>query len=61
MSSIPSVKEGQILSGTLFSEPMRIETVQSSGQDSWTLGLVGTKTERFRKGEEVLGSLPLAP
>ena len=49
MISSPSVKEGQVLIGTLFNEPMRVETVQPNGQDSWTLGLVGTKTERFRK------------
>ena len=49
MISSQSVKEGQVLIGTLFNEPMRVETVQPNGQDSWTLGLVGTKTERFRK------------
>src|SRR6266404_222219 len=41
--------EGQILTGPLFSEPMRVETVQANGAASWVLGLVGTRSERFRK------------
>jgi hypothetical protein len=41
--------EGQILTGSLFSEPMRVETVRSSGYGTWVLGLVGAQTERFRK------------
>lgn len=40
---------GQILTGPLFNEPMRVETVQSSGSASWVVGLVGTNSERFRK------------
>lgn len=40
---------GQILTGSLFSEPMRVETVQSNGSGSWIAGLVGTQTERFRR------------
>ncbi|MFQ5796878.1 MAG: DEAD/DEAH box helicase, partial [Candidatus Bipolaricaulia bacterium] len=42
------MREGQILTGALFHEPMRVETVRSNGPDSWTLGLVGTQSERFR-------------
>lgn len=34
--------------GSLFSEPMRVETVRSSGSETWIVGLVGTQTERFR-------------
>ena len=41
--------EGQILTGTLFSEPVRVETVQANGPTSWVVGLVGTQSERFRK------------
>ena len=41
--------EGQILTGPLFSEPMRVETVQATGPGSWVLGLAGTRSERFRK------------
>jgi len=39
---------GQVLTGPLFNELMRVETVRSNGPDSWTLGLVGTQSERFR-------------
>jgi SNF2 family DNA or RNA helicase len=39
---------GQILSGPLFSEPMRVETVRENGVTGWIVGLVGTQTERFR-------------
>jgi len=42
------IQAGQILSGPLFSEPMRVETVRASGAESWTLGLVGLQTEKFR-------------
>ena len=43
------IREGQILTGPLFSEPMRVETVAANGPAAWTLGLVGTGTERFRR------------
>ena len=43
------VRPGQIVTGALFSEPMRVETVLDAGSGAWTLGLVGTQTERFRK------------
>jgi len=49
MSEKLNLHEGQILRGSLFSEPMRIETVQPSGDGSLVLGLVGMQTERFRK------------
>ncbi len=42
------IRDGQILTGSLFSEPMRVETVRSNGAGSWVAGLVGTQTERFR-------------
>jgi len=44
-----TLAKGQILSGPLFNEPMRVETVAEAGPSSWTLGLVGTRSERFRK------------
>lgn len=44
-----SLQEGQILTGSLFSEPMRVETIRPHGPDVWDTGLVGTKTERFRR------------
>jgi superfamily II DNA or RNA helicase len=43
-----NIKPGQILSGPLFNEPMRVETVRQNGPDTWILGLVGTQSERFR-------------
>jgi len=43
----PSI--GQILKGTLFDEPMRIETVEQGVNNTWVLGLVGMQSERFRR------------
>ena len=43
------IREGQVLTGPLFSEPMRVETVRSNGVGSVEAGLVGQRTERFRK------------
>ena len=42
------ISEGQIFTGSLFSEPTRVETVRSGGPDTWIVGLAGTQTERFR-------------
>jgi SNF2 family DNA or RNA helicase len=42
-------EEGQILIGPQFSEPVRVETVRADGPSSWVLGVVGVKTERFRR------------
>ena len=41
--------EGQVVTGTLFSEPMRVETIRESGPGTWVVGLSGVNTERFRK------------
>src|SRR3990167_8981434 len=49
MSNQQPIHEGQILTGALFNEPMRVETVRTNGPDTWAVGLVGTQTERFRK------------
>lgn len=43
------LREGQILIGPQFNEPVRVETVQPNGPASWVVGLVGTQSERFRK------------
>lgn len=49
MSKLPlPVQSGQIIVGTAFDEPMRVETVRQSGDDAWVFGLVGIRTERFR-------------
>jgi hypothetical protein len=42
------LREGQVLTGPLFGEPMRVETVRAGGAGIWTVGLVGTRSERFR-------------
>lgn len=42
------LKQGQIVSGRLFSEPMRVETVSNTTDGTWRVGLVGTQTEKFR-------------
>lgn len=47
-SALP-LAEGQIVSGSLFSEPMRVETIRQNGPDTWAIGLSGVRTERFRK------------
>jgi len=46
-SKVPN--ERDILVGPHFDEPMRVETVQASGDGTWLLGLVGAKSERFRR------------
>ena len=43
------IRDGQVLNGPLFSEPMQVETVRPNGSGSWVAGLVGTQTERFRR------------
>ncbi|NLA40239.1 MAG: DUF3883 domain-containing protein [Smithella sp.] len=48
-ASSDSIHEGCIFTGSLFSEPMRVETAHTSNDGTWTVGLVGTHTERFRK------------
>ena len=44
-----TLREGQILTGPLFSEPMRVETVRADGADAWVAGLVGMRSEQFRR------------
>jgi hypothetical protein len=56
------LRPGLLLSGALFSEPMRIVTVTASGASRWTLGLVGARSERFRSvtlGQADVDSLTL--
>ena len=43
------IYEGQVLTGPLFSEPMQVETVRPNGADSVEAGLVGQRTEQFRR------------
>ena len=49
MSVETVLMEGQILTGPLFDEPMRVETVRAGDPDTWVAGLVGTHSERFRR------------
>ncbi len=56
-ASIPTIQEGCILTGPLFNEPMRVETVRPGGDNAWVVGLVGTQTERFRKVTLTAGDL----
>jgi superfamily II DNA or RNA helicase len=49
MSHAEAPREGQVFTGPLFNEPMRVETVQANGPASWIVGLVGVQSERFRK------------
>jgi superfamily II DNA or RNA helicase len=42
------LKQGQIVTGRLFNEPMRVETVSNTGDGTWRVGLVGAQTEKFR-------------
>jgi hypothetical protein len=48
MSGSP-LREGQILAGPLFSEPVRVETVSANGASAWTVGVVGVRSEQFRR------------
>lgn len=54
-SQIP--KEGQLLVGPLFNEPMIVETVRSGGTAVWTVGLVGSRTHQFRRVQLSEGEL----
>ena len=49
MTTEAAIKEGQILTGPLFSEPMRVETIRPNGSGVWTAGLVGQQSEQFRR------------
>lgn len=44
-----TLREGQVLAGPLFNEPMRVVTVRAVGDDAWEAGLVGVQTQRFRQ------------
>jgi superfamily II DNA or RNA helicase len=59
MGQKESLREGQLLTGSLFNEPMRVETVRDNGNGTWVVGLVGTQSERFRKvtltGQDLAG------
>ena len=54
MSDRHPIREGQLIAGALFNEPMRVETVRANGPDSWVIGLVGAQSERFRRVRRLL-------
>ncbi len=43
-----AIHPGQVVTGRLFNEPMRVETAVQVGDGTWRLGLVGTQSERYR-------------
>lgn len=42
------IAAGEVLSGSLFSEPMRVVTVTAVNAETWELGLVGVQSNIFR-------------
>ena len=44
-----TIRAGQVLTGPLFSEPMRVVTVRATGPEYVEAGLVGQRSERFRQ------------
>ena len=49
MTAEAPIHEGQVLSGPLFNEPMRVKTVHARGTGLWEAGLVGQHSEQFRQ------------
>ena len=48
MSNGALIREGQVLTGRAFNEPMRVVTVRSVGEGALEAGLVGERTQQFR-------------
>src|SRR3989442_494650 len=48
-SSARSIRPGCTVEGSQFNEPMRVETVETEGDGRLVLGLVGTRTQIFRR------------
>ncbi len=46
---LPPLTEGQIITGPLFNEPVRIETIKTDGPDLCILGLSGIHSEKFHR------------
>ena len=49
MPETTRIHKGQILTGPIFNEPVRVESVYDNGNGTWVVGVVGTQSERFRK------------
>jgi superfamily II DNA or RNA helicase len=41
--------EGQVVTGSLFNEPVKVETISPAGNGTWVIGFSGLQTEKFRK------------
>ncbi len=52
------LSEGQVVTGPLFNEPMRVETVRADGENVWVAGLVGVRSDRFRRVTLTADDLP---
>ena len=46
MSETKPVKQGQVLTGLLFAEPVRVETVRENGPETWTACAMETVNPR---------------
>jgi superfamily II DNA or RNA helicase len=44
-----AIQPGHVLTGALFNEPMRVETVRANGPGVWEVGVVGVQSDRFRR------------
>ena len=49
MSGDAPLRVGQTLTGPIFPEPVRVETVRPAGPGAWEAGVVGLRSERFRR------------
>ena len=49
MSVDVPIREGQVLPGSLFGEPMRMETIRSNGPEVWIAGLAGQRWDPLRR------------
>ena len=49
MTETTEIQEGQVLRGSLFNEPMRVETVSRNGSGLVSAGLVGLRSNEFRR------------
>jgi SNF2-related domain len=59
MDALYVSKEGQLLVGPLFNEPMLVEAVRPGAAAVWTVGLVGSRTHQFRRVQLSEGELAL--
>jgi len=48
MQEEPLIREGQVLQGPLFNEPMRVIKAQADTAGTWTIDAAGVNTEKFR-------------